>query len=59
MKLISIKIPEAMVELLDDLVREKVYPSRSAAIRLAIRDFLMREHPELASGPTLAEMFKR
>ena len=43
MNLISVKIPEAFLEGLDDLVRLGVYPSRSEAIRVAIRDLLRKE----------------
>ncbi|MEA2070212.1 MAG: ribbon-helix-helix domain-containing protein [Asgard group archaeon] len=43
MNLISVKIPENFLEGLDDLVRLGVYPSRSEAIRVAIRDLLREE----------------
>lgn len=43
MNLISVKIPESSLEGLDDLVRLGVYPSRSEAIRVAIRDLLRKE----------------
>jgi Arc/MetJ-type ribon-helix-helix transcriptional regulator len=43
MNLISVKIPEHFLEGLDDLVRLGVYPSRSEAIRVAIRDLLRKE----------------
>lgn len=43
MNLISVKIPETFLEGLDDLVRLGVYPSRSEAIRVAIRDLLRKE----------------
>jgi Arc/MetJ-type ribon-helix-helix transcriptional regulator len=43
MNLISVKIPEPYLEGLDDLVRLGVYPSRSEAIRVAIRDLLRKE----------------
>jgi Arc/MetJ-type ribon-helix-helix transcriptional regulator len=43
MNLISVKVPDQFVEGLDDLVRNGVYPSRSEAIRVAIRDLLRRE----------------
>ena len=44
MKLVSMKIPEAMLEMLDDLVRRRRYPSRSEAIRAAIRDLIKKEY---------------
>ncbi|MBS7609778.1 type II toxin-antitoxin system ParD family antitoxin [Candidatus Bathyarchaeota archaeon] len=43
MKLITIKLPEALIEGIDELVRSGMYPSRSAAIRAAVRDLLRRE----------------
>ena len=42
-KLISFKCPEAYLEGLNELVRAGIYPSRSEAIRVAIRDLLRRE----------------
>lgn len=44
MKLISVKLPEAMIEMLDELVRRGSYPSRSAAIRAAARDLIKKEY---------------
>jgi Arc/MetJ-type ribon-helix-helix transcriptional regulator len=43
MKLVSAKLPEAQIEGLDELVGMKLYQSRSAAIRVAIRDMLKRK----------------
>lgn len=43
MNLISVKIPDSHLEGLDDLVRLGIYPSRSEAIRVAIRDLLRKE----------------
>lgn len=43
MVLISVHIPRQMLEELDDLVRSGIFPSRSEAIRVAIRDLLIRE----------------
>ena len=37
------KIPEAFIDALDQLVEEGKYTSRSEAIRYAILDFLKRE----------------
>jgi antitoxin ParD1/3/4 len=33
MKLLSLKMPDALVEGMDELVRRRLYPSRSAVIR--------------------------
>jgi Arc/MetJ-type ribon-helix-helix transcriptional regulator len=43
MKLVTVKLPEALITGLDDLVKSGMYPSRSAAIRTAVRDMLKRE----------------
>lgn len=43
MKLISVKMPEALIEGMDELVRKGMYPSRSAVMRMAVRDLLKSE----------------
>jgi Arc/MetJ-type ribon-helix-helix transcriptional regulator len=43
MKLVTVLLPEAYLEGLDELVRTGMYPSRSAAIRAAVRDMLKKE----------------
>ena len=43
MKLVTVKLPEAVIEGLDELVRSGMYPSRSSAIRASVRDMLKRE----------------
>jgi antitoxin ParD1/3/4 len=43
LKLVTVKLPEALIEALDDLVRAEMYPSRSAAIRAAVRDLVRKE----------------
>ncbi|MHA1636412.1 MAG: ribbon-helix-helix domain-containing protein [Candidatus Thorarchaeota archaeon] len=43
MKLITVKMSEIYVKGLDRLVEIGMYPSRSEAIRVAIRDLLMKE----------------
>ena len=43
MRLVSVKLPEALIDGLDELVNSAMYPSRSAAIRTAVRDMLKRE----------------
>jgi len=43
MKLITIHLPESYVEGLDELVKQRRYPSRSEAIRVAVRDLLAKE----------------
>jgi Arc/MetJ-type ribon-helix-helix transcriptional regulator len=43
MVLISVHLPRQMVEELNELVKRGAFPSRSEAIRVAIRDLLIRE----------------
>jgi Arc/MetJ-type ribon-helix-helix transcriptional regulator len=43
MKLVTVLLPEAHLNGLDDLVRTKMYASRSSVIRNAVRDLLKRE----------------
>ena len=49
MILISVHVPKQMLDELDELVQKGVFPSRSEAIRVAIRDLLLRE--KLKSSP--------
>ena len=43
MKLVTVLLPEAYLEGIDELVRRNMYPSRSSAIRSAVRDMLKKE----------------
>jgi len=43
MKLISVKVPEVLIEAMDELVKRGLYPSRSAVLRTAVRDLLKKE----------------
>ena len=43
MQLITVHVPEAYLSALDTLINEKIYPNRSEAIRVAIRDMLKTE----------------
>ena len=43
MALISVHIPKQMLEELDELVSQGMFPSRSETIRIAIRDLLYKE----------------
>jgi len=51
MKLISAKLPEALIQGMEELVKRGQYPSRSAVIRAAIMDLLRKElwNPEQSS----------
>jgi len=44
MILISVHIPKQMLDDLDELVRQGKFPSRSEAIRVAVRDLIHREN---------------
>jgi len=48
MKIVSVHLPEAYIEAIDELVRRKVYPNRAEVIRMAVRDLLRREGHWLA-----------
>lgn len=41
--MISVLLPEGYLRVLEDLVRCRVYSSRSEAIRFAVRDLVLRE----------------
>jgi Arc/MetJ-type ribon-helix-helix transcriptional regulator len=43
MKLVTVKLPEAILHGLDELVKVGMYQNRSAAIRAAVRDLLKKE----------------
>jgi len=43
MRLITLYLPEPYIRALDRLVKEKFYPNRAEAIRVAIRDLLVIE----------------
>ncbi|MCS7125788.1 MAG: ribbon-helix-helix domain-containing protein, partial [Aigarchaeota archaeon] len=44
MVIVTIHIPKIHVEAIDELVKNRIYPNRSEAIRMAIRDFIQSEH---------------
>ncbi len=43
MRLVTVHLPIEFLEGLDELVRQKRYPNRSEAIRVAVRDLLKEE----------------
>jgi Arc/MetJ-type ribon-helix-helix transcriptional regulator len=43
MKLVTLHVPEVYLSGLEKLVENNLYPNRSEAIRIAIRDLLKRE----------------
>ena len=46
MVLISVHLPKQMLEEIDELASQGVFPSRSEAIRIAIRDLLYKEREQ-------------
>ena len=59
MKLINILVPERLLKELDDLVELKLYPTRSEAIRMAIRDLIINEHPKYKRFKHVGQRAKR
>lgn len=43
MRLVTVKLPKALVEGIDELIQAGLYQSRSAAIRTAVRELLRKE----------------
>lgn len=43
MIIVTIHIPKPYIEAIDELVKKRIYPNRSEAIRMAIRDFIQSE----------------
>ncbi len=43
MRVVTVHLPEAYLEAIDELVRKKRYPNRAEAIRMAVRDFIRTE----------------
>ena len=41
---IAVKLPDALVKQLDDLVDQGVFPNRSSAVRSAVEAILTRRH---------------
>jgi antitoxin ParD1/3/4 len=58
MQLVTVKMSEIYVKGLDKLVDIGMYPSRSEAIRVAIRDLLRRELWPVAGSPINMETEK-
>lgn len=43
LKLITINLPQAYIDGIEKLVEEEIFPNRSEAIRIAVRDFCKKE----------------
>jgi Arc/MetJ-type ribon-helix-helix transcriptional regulator len=58
MRLIAVHLPERIIEDIQRLVNRGLYPNRSEAIRIAIRDLLKRELWErsMKSGVSAGEV---
>ena len=48
MKVVTVHLPEAYLDAIDELVRRKLYPNRAEVIRMAVRDLIRRESRLLA-----------
>ncbi len=43
MKIVSVQLPQGLINAMDQLVKKGVYPSRSEIIREAVRELLKKE----------------
>lgn len=43
MRVVTVHLPKPYVELIDELVRRRIYPNRAEAIRMAVRDLINNE----------------
>lgn len=50
MTLISVHLPKPVLYELDELVRKRIFPSRSEAIRIAIVEFLLKYKDKIGTG---------
>ena len=53
MILISVHIPKNLLRELDELIAQGYFPSRSEAIRIAVRDLIMRTRGNDEANPGL------
>jgi antitoxin ParD1/3/4 len=44
LKLVTLNIPQAYLDGIEQLVEQEIYPNRSETIRIAVRDFLRKEY---------------
>lgn len=56
MVLISVHLPKQILDELDNLVQQGIFPSRSEAIRVAIRDLLLMELKR-GGAPSIQDAF--
>ena len=43
MRLVTVKLPNAYIEAMDELIKAGMHPSRSALVRTAVRDLVKNE----------------
>ena len=55
---IAVKLPDALVKRLDDLVDQGVFPNRSSAVRSAVEAIIARQHRD-ALEQAYAEGYRR
>jgi len=58
MATLSVRVPPELIELIDRLVAEGVYPNRTAAVRAAL-DGLARDERRRALDQAIAEGYRR
>ncbi len=51
MRIVSVQLPQSIINGIDELVRRGAYPNRSEVIRSALREFLRRELPREVESP--------
>jgi Arc/MetJ-type ribon-helix-helix transcriptional regulator len=56
LKTITVHLPEAYFKALDELIERGLFPSRSEAVRAAIRDLLRKELSEPIGGKKTKEV---
>ncbi len=49
MKVIPVRLPDKVIELIDNLVQEGLYANRSAAIRVILTNYVLSKKPQLSS----------
>lgn len=57
MKIITINLPEKYLDAIQTLINAKTYPSRSEAIRMALRNFLLNEQAFYKTLGSMKPMF--
>lgn len=53
MKIVPLHLPSKYLDGLDTLIERDIYPNRSEAIRMAIRDMLKNETRKFAKKPNI------